>query len=56
MPPSKVLHTELLKNDHAAIYAAVSSHEPPMVVTLSYDMPAAQAKDMLIKSGLWFLK
>ena len=56
MPPLKVLHTQLLNNDPVSIYAAVSSEEPPMIVTMSYDMPSADVKSLLANSGLWFLK
>lgn len=55
MPPLKVLHTALLHNDPVPLYAAVSSDEPPMVITMSYDLPAAETKAMLVNSGLWFL-
>ena len=56
MPPLKVLHTKILDNDPVAIYSAVTSDTPPMVVTMSYDMPSADVKSLLTNSGLWFLK
>lgn len=54
--PDKVLHTAMLENDPVPIYAAVSSEQPPMVVTSAYNNPPEKTKAMFKNSGLWFVK
>ena len=55
MPPSKVLHIDLLGGDAKRLKEAVEARDSPMVVVLPYRMPVADATSLLKAAGLWFL-
>lgn len=62
MPPYRVLHGRVLKNDPAKIKEATVAAEKPMAIVFPYETSASigletaiqNAKSAIQQSGLWF--